>query len=123
MAKDIGVLTQKLFSAKAKKADLNANLKELNSLIKMIEIDLLHEMEEQKLLKVSDQSGTVYISRQVVPKVLNWDEFYEYIRKNNYFHLLERRPSRGAFRESYELGEQVPGVDPVLFDEVRTRKT
>ena len=123
MPKDLGKLKDELFAFKEKKTTLNAEISRINAEIKLIEIDLLHEMQEQKLLKIGDESGTVYISRQVVPKVVNWDVFYEYIRENSYFHMLERRPSRPAFRESYELGEQVPGVDPVLFDEVRTRKT
>ena len=120
---NLGQLSNRLFQLKDRKTLINMELKNLNSEIKITEIELLKEMENQKLMKLSDHNGTVYISRQVVPKVINWDEFYDYIRKNNYFHLLERRPSRGAYRESYEQGEQVPGVDPVMFDEVRTRKT
>lgn len=123
MAKDLGELSKQLFDLKADKTQLNVQLKELNGLIKLLEIKLLDEMNEQDIQKIGNEHGTVYVSRQVVPSVVNWDEFYEYIREHNYFHMLERRPSRPAFRESYEQGERVPGVDPVLFDEVRTRKT
>jgi hypothetical protein len=123
MAKNVGKLASELFHLKNTKANHNAAIKLINGDIKLIEASLLKEMEDQGLMKVADANGTVYISRQVVPSVVNWDEFYDYIRTHNYFHLLERRPSRGAYRESYEQGEQVPGVDPVLFDEVRTRKT
>ena len=123
MSKDLGQLKERLFELKQKKTDFNAEIKHLNGMIKLVEIELLTEMQEQKLLKIGDENGTVYITNQVAPKVVNWDAFYEYIRENDYFHLLERRPSRPAFRESYELGQAIPGVDPVLFDEVRTRKS
>jgi len=123
MDRDLGDISARLFELKNKKTQLNNELSVLNAEIKETEIIVLALMQEQDLLKVSNSSGTIYLSRQVVPKVINWDEFYKYIRDNNYFHMLERRPSRGAFKESYELGEQIPGVDPVLFDEVRTRKT
>ena len=125
MTDELGDLANALFKQKALKTELNAQLKEVNGEITKLEVSLLHNMQDRDhpLHKIADANGTIYIARQVVPKVVNWDEFYEYIRKNGYFHLLERRPSRPAFRESYEQGSQVPGVDPVVFDEVRTRVT
>ena len=123
MSKDLGELSSELYELKAEKSELNAKISVLNGSIKLAEAQLLELMVEQKLLKMTDDHHTVYVARQVVPKVVNWDLFYEYIHETNYFHMLEKRPSRLAFRESYEQGQAVPGVDPVLFDEIRTRKT
>jgi hypothetical protein len=123
MSKNLGRLTKDLFNAKKLKSEHNAEIKLLNVDIKAIETLLLEEMQSQDLLKLSDEFGTVYISRQTVPKVINWDAFYEHIRKHNAFEMLERRPSKKAFQESYEQGIPIPGIDPVVFDEVRTRKT
>jgi hypothetical protein len=123
MSKNLGRLSSQLFELKTKKSMLNAEIKELNGVIRITEIKILDEMKEQGGVKFSNEAGTVYVSQQVVPKVVNWDLFYKYIKDTDYFHMLERRPSKLAFRESYEQGQQVPGVDPVVFDEVRTRKT
>ena len=123
MSKDLGKLSSELYELKAKKTALNAEISVLNGSIKLVEISILDEMNHQKLLKMADEHHTIYIARQIVPKVVNWDKFYEYIRQTNYFHMLEKRPSRTAFRESFELGQAVPGIDPVTFDEVRTRKS
>jgi hypothetical protein len=123
MTKDLGQLSSELYDLKSKKKALNTEISVLNRDIKLVEADLLHTMNEQSLLKLADDHHTVYVARQLVPKVVNWDLFYEYIRENNYFHMLEKRPSRTAYRESFELGQAVPGIDPVQFDEVRTRKT
>lgn len=123
MAKDLGMWTDRLFKAKNKKAKLNDQLKKVNDEIRQLEITVLDEMHKQGLFKASGSDGTVYIARQVVPKVVNWDAFYDYIHEHEYYHLLERRPSRKAYQEHYEDGQQVPGVDPVVFDELRTRKS
>jgi len=120
---DLGKLSSELFVLKSKKKELNAKIEVLNGSIKLVERSLLDAMNDQKLIKLTDDFHTVYVTRQIAPKVVNWDLFYEYIHETNYFHLLERRPSRTAFRESYEQGQAIPGIDPVLFDEVRTRKT
>lgn len=123
MAKDIGKLTDRLFDLKEKKSATNATLKELNEDIRQVEVELLDEMHKQGLYKAGGLRGGVYISRQVVPKVVNWDEFYDYVLEHEYLHMLERRVSRKAYQEQYEDGQDVPGIDPVVFDELRTRKS
>jgi len=123
VAKDLGKLTERLFDLKERKANLNADLKDLNGDIREVEMELLDEMHKQGLYKAGGKRGGVYIARQVVPKVVNWDEFYDYVREHDYFHMLERRVSRKAYQEQYEDGQDVPGIDPVVFDELRTRKS
>lgn len=123
MEQDLGTLTAKLFDLKTQKAELNTKIQDLNGAIKDVEMFLLDEMHKLDLIKHSSKKGTVYLARQVVPKVLDWDLFYKYIQDTNYFHMLERRASRKAFQEQYELGQHVPGVDAVVFEEVRTRKS
>jgi hypothetical protein len=118
----MGNLSRKLFDLKLEKADHNKCVSVLNDEIKEVEIALLMKMRDEELPSISNDLGTVYISPQVVPDVVNWDMFYEHIRKTNSFHLLERRLTKTAYREMIENGESVPGVDPVRFDEVRTRK-
>jgi hypothetical protein len=117
----MGNAATELFKLKAEKAAHNKAVKELNVRIDETEKVLLGKMREEGLLKLSNDLGMVYISPQVVPNVVNWDMFYEHIRKTNSFHLLERRLTKTAYREMVENGESVPGVDPSTFDEVRTR--
>lgn len=123
MSTEIGELVRDLFAAKQTKANLNEEITKLNEDIRRIEIELLKTMSEQDLYQVKTNDGAVYRAQQVVPKVVNWDEFYKYIAREKAFHMLERRPTRTAFRELYELGQHVPGVEAVVFDEVRTRRS
>lgn len=120
---EIGKLADDLFRAKQLKSELNKELTKLNADIKEIEAQLLAEMEEQNLYKLGTDAGMIYKSRQVMPHVVDWDVFTAYIREYDYFHLLQRRPTLSAYRELYEQGIQVPGVEPLVFDEVRTRKS
>ena len=125
MADELGKIAADLFRAKEMKSEMNKELSLLNTEIKEIEVQLLDAMKacDPPILKLGNEYGTVYVSTQTVPKVINWDAFYEHIRKNNAFEMLERRPSRAAFRELHEQGLAIPGIDPVTFDEVRTRKS
>jgi hypothetical protein len=112
-----------LFEAKAKKKELNDQIIELNKKIRKLEMNIWEVMDDDDLLKFETPDGTVYISPQVVPKVVDWNAFYGYIKETEAFHMLERRPSRAAFRELHEAHKPVPGVEAVEFDQVRTRKS
>ena len=120
---DLGELSTQLFELKSEKTALNEKIKDLNGVIKTLEISILEEMKNQKVIKFSDDTGTVFITTQVFPKVVNWDLFYKHIQVNGYFHMLERRPSASAFREANDSGLSIPGVEPNVFDEIRTRKS
>ena len=125
MTDTLSKLSTKLFAAKAKKTEFNRQIVELNVRIRDYEqrIWQLMDAEEPSLLKFATSAGTIYVSHQVVPKVVDWNAFYRYIRKTEAFHMLERRPSRAAFRELHEAHKNVPGVEAVEYDEVRTRKS
>lgn len=125
MTDTLNELSTELFAAKAEKAEHNTQIKLLNEDIRDYEhrIWRLMDAEEPSLLKFTTSAGTIYLSPQVVPKVVDWGAFYEYIERNQAFHMLERRPSRAAFRELHEAHKLVPGVEAVEFDEVRTRRS
>lgn len=116
-------LSLALFNAKAEKARLNEQLKALNEEIRDYEHRIWALMDKDDLLKFATPQGTIYISPQVAPKVVDWDAFYRYIEEHQAFHMLERRPSRAAFRDLYEAHKTVPGVEAVEYDEVRTRRS
>jgi len=121
--KDLGTLSKKLFALKDKKADFNTEITFINAEIKEIELELLDGLHEQNLTTLGDGTRTVYISKQTVPHVINWDALYTFVRENNAFEMLHRRVSQKAFLEYFEQGMSVPGIDPAVFDEIRTRKS
>lgn len=45
-----------------------------------------------------------------IPQSENWEEFYEYVKKNNAFDLLQRRLSDVAIRERIADGKKIPGI-------------
>ena len=40
----------------------------------------------------------------------DWDAYYDYIRKNDAFDLLERRPARAALKERLDQDDLPPGI-------------
>lgn len=80
----------------------------------MAEALLIAQMTKQevsaaggKLLRVSLNTN----DPDYVPTVKDWTKFYDYIKENDAFELLERRPGKAACRERWDDGKAIPGVE------------
>jgi hypothetical protein len=82
-------------------------------------------MKDEGVLKITGHEATVSVSINTVASVKDWDKFYKYIRKNDAFHLLERRPASKAWREEVEIrrGKVVPGTEGFEKRTLNLRKT
>lgn len=59
---------------------------------------------------IAGLEARVQITMKAVPQVENWDQFYEYVRRNKAFELLQRRLNEGAVKERWDANVEVPGV-------------
>ena len=73
--------------------------------VKKIEVDiaiqeeiLLARMDKEDTNKAEGKKASVSITSAVVANVQDWEAFHEYIRKNKFFHLLQKRVEP-AYRE------------------------
>lgn len=111
----IGQLLDQLAEHRKNKADLDAKVKEVEGVINNLKLEILNALQSAGMTKASGKSLTVSIKQEVVPNVTDWDSFYAYIKKNNYFHLLQRRVSTAAWRELHEQlsakKKEVPGTE------------
>jgi len=93
--------------------ELDDQLKTLKRSFREKEEKILERMAEEGALKVTGHEATISVSVNTVASVKDWDKFYRYIKKENAFHLLERRPASKAWREEVEIrhGRPVPGTE------------
>lgn len=102
-----GALIDKLAKAREAKAANAVITKRLDEEYKAIEAEVMETLEAQGLAGAKGKLGTVSIINSIVPDVQDWDKFYAMIKKNGWFHLLNRAPNAPAFREALELkGEE-----------------
>lgn len=111
----IGQLLDQLAKYRKNKADLDAKVKDVEAAINGLKIEILNALQTAGMSKASSKTLTVTVKQDVVPNVTDWDSFYAYIRKNNYFHLLQRRVSTAAWKELHEQlsakKKEVPGTE------------
>lgn len=111
-APTIGALIDAVWAAREEKRRLEVQIKEIEATIAEHQAALMERMGEQGMEKATGSRASVSISSNVVADVKDWDEFWPYIAKNKFFHLVQRRVSDPAYRELLEAGKKVPGVEP-----------
>jgi len=107
-----GTLLKHWAALKLEIAKAEAALRALKNKEDTIKADLMKALEEGKTTGISDTHASATLAERVIPKVEDWDTFYKYIRRNNAFYLLQRRPTEAPYRELLKErnGKGIPGV-------------
>jgi len=117
----LGSTIDKMFQLREFKRSLEQEVKQVTHEIEEVERELLSLMESENVTKSTGARATASISESVKPSVENWDDFYNYIHKMKYYHLLERRPSVSGCRELFETKGSIPGVVPFVQRKISLR--
>ena len=111
-----------------KSADLRSKIRELGEQTKVFNIDLnicqaaiIKELEEQGVDRVGNDVCTISIRKEIVPKVEDWDQVYDYLLRTKQFELLHRKMTATAYRELQTSGIEVPGVKPMELTRINFR--
>lgn len=104
-APTLGSLIDKLVAVREKKRKLAEEEKVLNKELEELQATVLARMSAEGTDKASSKKATVSISTVTVANVTDWDKFWNFIHKNKFNHLLQRRVSDPAYRELMELSQ------------------
>lgn len=77
-----------------------------------IEMWIKDKADELGVESIRTQSGTAYRTVKTSYRVGNWDEYWEWIRANNYSQCVEKRAAKLAVAEIHnDTGEVPPGLE------------
>lgn len=115
-------LVKRMVEVRDERRKISSRDKELIDEWRSLEMEMLTRLDEQGMEKASTADGTASINEVVLPQVVDWDEFYAYMAKENALYLLQRRPAAAAFRELNDSGVTIPGVEPYTQRSIGLRK-
>jgi hypothetical protein len=118
---NIDELLTNLYEVRTKISELQSEEKTYKRMKEDLESELLVQLEQQGIDRVSNKLCTVSVKKETVPTVEQWDDLYKHIVQTNQFELLQKRMSATAYRELLQLGEQVPGVVSTELTKVNFR--
>jgi hypothetical protein len=94
----------------------------LKKFVSKLEQWFIQTLPQDSSTGVAGKKARVQIVSKERPSVMNWDKFYEHIRKNKAFELLNRAPNVRALKERWDQGKQVPGVEKYTYKDVSVTK-
>jgi hypothetical protein len=105
-----GDLIDRLFELREQKRAIDSEIKEIEALMGTCTEQIFANLDSLKMTRGDGKLATVSINESVVPNVEDWDLFLDYIYKKKAGHLLQRRASTEACRETFERKGAIPGV-------------
>lgn len=119
----LGERIDEIYDLKQQKKDAEDAVVAIERRIAAKEDELLAELDAQGTVKATGRKASVSVQETIVPQVEDWDAFYAYVRKNNAFELLQRRPVAEAWREHAmnRRSKTVPGTVPFAKRKVSIR--
>lgn len=94
------------------KSEYEAKVAKYDEALEKIEATLLRHMNELGVESVRTAAGTMYISRRTSATVADWEAFFDWVRRNEEWSMLEHRASKAAV-QSYrdEHNDLPPGIN------------
>lgn len=105
------------------RSELTAQAKKLKEEQDRIELLIINALDLDKTTLARGKYATASITESVVPQAYDWEEFTKYVLDNRALHLLDRKPNTGAFRELYDAGQVIPGINAFTKRKLSLRKT
>lgn len=117
---DLGELVTEIVRLRQEYEAKNAAANEAKKRLNSAKENLAAVMQDQGIDSTSIRGlANVSVNTTNVPYITGedgWEGFYEYVKENDAFYLLQKRLSTQALREMVESGEKVPGVE--MFEKV-----
>lgn len=117
--RSLGEEIDALWEQRERIRQLESEVTSLNHQYSRAEAKLRERMVQENVTKAAGNRGIVSVTTSVVPTVKDWEKFHAFIRKHNYFHLLDRRASVTGCRELFETKGMIPGVEPFVKEKLR----
>lgn len=110
--KTVGAKVDRMVELRENKRVAQEAVDKLDAEMKALETALIDQMDQEGTTKITGKNATASISESTVFNLDNDDEFFKFVHKNKYYHLLQRRLSAPAVREIFESKGAVPGCTP-----------
>lgn len=117
-----GAMIDEMYKLREEMQGYTSKAKKLKEQMDLLESAIINRLDIDETTMSRGKAASAILTETVVPKIDDWDEFYNYIQENEAFHLLQRRPATTACRETLEAGEQIAGVSTFTKRAISLRK-
>ncbi len=122
LPRTMGACADALYATRAARLILEKQADELKAREALIKDHIIETLPKSDAEGVAGHVARVAITKREIPRVVDWDKLYAYVRKTKDFSLLQRRLADAAIAERWDAGKEVPGVDRFTLMGVSVKK-
>lgn len=109
--RSIGDIADEILALQVEEKALQQQIDDLEKQGRTLKEELRQLAEKEGLSTGGGTTSKFSIDLETLPQISNIDAFYDFMKQNDYMHLLQRRPAVKACRELWEQGLAIPGID------------
>jgi hypothetical protein len=83
---------------------------------------LIETCSKEELTKLAGKVAQASLVRTLMPSITDWDKVNEYITTHDAWQLRNKAANAAAFRELWEAGIEVPGVEKFVQLKLNVKK-
>lgn len=124
---DVTEVVAKYIKLRDLKAKLDGEHKDrlapIASAMEKAETALLAMFQEQGMTSAGCEAGTAYITTKTSATVVDMDAFLDFVRKNDAWHMLERRAAKKSVDEYVDENKDLPpGINYSSMQSINIRR-
>lgn len=112
MTTNVKDLVDRYVKLRDKKAQIEAEhktqLAPINGMLDKIEGVLLQKFQEVGVDSMKTEAGTAYIATKTSVSVADWDAYFEFIKQNDAWHMLNRSANKTAVEDFRSANDELP---------------
>ena len=97
-------------------------VRELKDEVAQIEADVHRKMKQEGLEKSGINNLNVHFKQEIAPRVIDWAEFFTFVKNNERYDFLHKRINSRAFKTHIDEGGTLPGVEVDSYEKLSFRK-
>ena len=118
MADTLGALIDNLYALSTERLEVEGKVEEMKSKERALREEIAKALTESGVNGATGQVANARKTSKTVATVKDWGLLWQYIKDHDAFDMVQRRCNDAAYRERLEAGEQVPGVEPFVVEDL-----
>lgn len=110
--KSIGACVDALYTARAARLALNAQVEAMKAAEAELEDHILNKFGKDEIRGAKGDVATAAIKMDQTVNCTDWDAYRDYVIKKKAWDMLRKQPAVTAVKQRWANGEEVPGVEP-----------
>ncbi len=120
--KTVGAAIDLLYNMRSERLEEEKRIENMKKSESALREHIMANFAKQEVEGARGKLATASIKRSVQADITDWPAYLKYVTKSGNYSLVQKRAGITGLRELWDDGKQVPGVEPVVTEDLSLTK-